>query len=164
MRDLSAYAKRCMEDLDAIGIKYGNVLAFTANTRAKNRWGQCRTVPGGYTININASLLDERNPEEGLIDTIFHELLHTCKGCMNHGVEWKKMADKVNRAYGLNIKRANSAEEKGVADETRPGMVRHRFVCVGCGAVVNRQRESQFTKHYKDYRCSRCHSEFRKVF
>ena len=66
MRDLTEYAIRSMEYLDNIGIEYGNIIDFTVNTRARNRWGQCRAVPGGYTININAALLDERNDENGL--------------------------------------------------------------------------------------------------
>ena len=85
MRDLTAYAIECMNELDNIGIEYGNIIEFTVNTRAKKRWGQCRAVPGGYSINISSVLLDERNDEKGLKETIHHELLHSCKGCMNHG-------------------------------------------------------------------------------
>lgn len=39
MRELLNYALECMDDLDAIGIKYGNVENFIVNTRAKKRWG-----------------------------------------------------------------------------------------------------------------------------
>jgi len=165
MRDLTEYAIRSMEYLDNIGIEYGNIIDFTVNTRARNRWGQCRAVPGGYTININASLLDERNDENGLINTIIHELLHSCKGCMNHGENWKRLAARVYQAYGFNIKRTNSAAEKGVKEETRPEKpVKHKFVCEGCGQVITRQRESDFTKRYDKYTCGRCHSHFKKIF
>lgn len=165
MRDLTTYALRCMENLDAIGVSYGNVLDFTVNTRAKNRWGQCRAVPGGFTININAVLLDERNPEESLLNTIIHELLHTCKNCMNHGREWKTLAEKVNRAYHLNVSRTASADQKGIVAETLPEKtVKHRFVCEDCGQIVERQRESDFTKRYNLYTCGRCHGHFKKEF
>ena len=163
MRDLLAYAVRCMEYLDNIGIEYGNVIDFTVNTRARNRWGQCRAVPGGYTININVVLLDERNAESGLINTILHELLHTCKNCMNHGENWKRLAATVYRAYGYEITRKSSAEEKGIeAMPEKP--VKHKFVCSGCGQIVTRQRESDFTKYYTAYTCGRCHSHFQKLF
>jgi len=81
MRNLDEYAIQCMEELDAIGIEYGNIIEVKVNTRAKKRWGQCRAVPGGYSINISVVLLDERNDEQGLKETIIHELLHSCKGC-----------------------------------------------------------------------------------
>lgn len=84
MRNLMEYANECMVKLDDLGIEYGNVLEFKVNTRAAHRWGQCKVVPGGYSINISAVLLDD-NDEQGLINTIFHELLHTyLKGCCNH--------------------------------------------------------------------------------
>lgn len=165
MRDLIEYAVKCMEYLDNIGIEYGNVVDFTVNTRARNRWGQCRVVPGGYSININVVLLDERNSVDGLINTILHELLHTCKKCMNHGAEWKRLAAMVYRAYGIDIQRTSSAEEKGVAEETRPEKnIKHKFVCEGCGQVIVRQRESEFTKRYTAYTCGRCHCHFKKIF
>lgn len=162
MRDLFEYAVRCMEYLDDIGIEYGNVLDFSVNTRAKTRWGQCRLVPGGYTININADLLDERNSEEGLMNTILHELLHTCKGCMNHGKNWKYLARKVYLSYGYDIQRTDSADDKGVVVRSAP--VKHKFVCEKCGQVITRQRESHFTRNYKLYTCACCHSHFKKVF
>lgn len=165
MRDLQQYAEKCKGYLDNIGIEYGNVFEFTVNTRAKCRWGQCKLVPGGFNININATLLDERNDEEGLINTIIHELLHTCKDCLNHGNRWKFLANKVYRELGYNIKRTNSAAEKGVRAETeQPAKVKHKFVCQGCGEVYERTRESNFTKNYEKYTCGKCHSHFNKIF
>ena len=56
----------------------------------------------------------------GLKNTIIHELLHTCVGCMNHKAKWKFYADKVNRAYGYDdIKRTSTADEKGVKEVIR---------------------------------------------
>ncbi len=169
MRDLSTYANECMEMLDVIGIEYRES-AFKVNTRATKRWGLCsyagRYFDGSkhYEIQISTVLLDERNSEIGLIETIMHELLHTCEGCMNHGAEWKRLAEKVNREYGLNIKRTNSAEDKGVTVDTRVKRVLHRFVCTGCGQVIERQRESKFTQNYQRYTCGKCHCKFEKEF
>ena len=42
MKDLKKLANQCMAELDAIGVQYGNVVLWEVNTRAKNRWGQCR--------------------------------------------------------------------------------------------------------------------------
>lgn len=168
MRDLQKYAEKCKKYLDNIGVEYGNVLEFVVNTRARNRWGQCRPVPEGFSININVALLDERNDEDGLINTIIHELLHTCKGCLNHGENWKTLANKVYREYGINIKRTSTAADKGVLEETRPEPVKreikHKFICQKCGAVITRTKESKFTKNYTRYTCGRCGGRFDRVF
>lgn len=116
MRDLQMVARDCMSMLDCLKIPYCYDVRFTVNTRAKKRWGQCiRRVNGSYDININVILLDESTDIRGLENTILHELLHTCEGCMNHGAIWKKYAEMVYKAYGYNVKRTSDAYEKGVA-------------------------------------------------
>lgn len=160
MRDLKTYAIECMKELNDIGIQYGNIVEFTVNTRAKKIWGQCKAIPGGYSISINNVLLDERNDEKGLKETIHHELLHSCKDCMNHGDNWKRLAQKVNIAYGYNIKRTNSAADKGVLEETEPP-IKHRVVCLDCGHVYKRTRASKLITHTDHYRCGYCHGRLK---
>lgn len=87
--------------------------------RAKKRWGQCRKIGNNYIIEVNQILLREDTDIDGLKNTIIHELLHTCKGCMKHTGEWKQLAEKVNRYYGYNIKRCDSADEKGISEEQK---------------------------------------------
>ncbi len=159
MRNLKEYTIRCMKELEAVGIEYGNIIEVKVNTRAKKRWGQCRAVPGGYSININAVLLDERNDEQGLKETIIHELLHSCKGCMNHSEKWKRLATKVNRAYNYNIKRCSTAEDKGVQEETTPislHTVNYVIKCNKCGCTYIRKRMSKVVQHPERYRCGCC--------
>ncbi len=159
MRNLKEYTIRCMKELEAVGIEYGNIIEVKVNTRAKKRWGQCRAVPGGYSININAVLLDERNDEQGLKETIIHELLHSCKGCMNHSEKWKRLATKVNRAYNYNIKRCSTAEDKGVQEETTPislHTVNYVIKCNKCGCTYTRTRMSKVVQHPERYRCRCC--------
>lgn len=166
MRDLESYALRCMEKLDQLGIKYGNILAVTPNTRAKSRWGQCRKVPGGYTININVDLLDEESGpdgEEGLINTLLHELLHSCEGCMNHGPNWKALAATVYRATGYNIKRTSSAEEKGMTPSIRAVKYKYAVQCECCGHVFYRQKACKLTKHPEWFRCGICKGSLVKI-
>lgn len=150
-----------MMELDNIGIEYGNIIDFTVNTRAKKRWGQCKTVPGGYSINISSVLLDERNDEKGLKETILHELLHSCKDCMNHGNSWKQLAQKVNKTYGYNIKRTSSVADKGVLEETRPPVINHKVVCLDCGHVYTRTNASKLITNTSHYRCGCCHGKLK---
>ena len=164
MRNLEQYAIQCMEEIEALGIEYGNIIDVMANTRAKKRWGQCASVSDGYVININAVLLDERNSERGLKETIIHELLHSCNGCMNHGRIWKQLAGKVNSAYGYNIKRCSSDAEKGVLKETNaaaPGAPKRIVECEKCGQTYAGPGISRVIRQIKRHRCCRCGSKLR---
>lgn len=159
MRNLNDYAKKCMMELDDIEIEYGNIIEFKVNTRARGRWGQCKAVSGGYSIDVSAILLDERNDEQGLKNTIIHELLHSCKGCMNHGENWKQLAAKVNRVYDYNIKRCSSADEKGIREETRiknAREIKYIVKCNECGYVYTRTKMSKLIQHPEHYRCGCC--------
>ena len=161
MRNVVDYAIDCMDKLDRIGIPYGNIVEVTVNTRATRRFGQCRRLPSGdFTINISDILLDERNSDTQLIQTMFHEILHTIPGCFNHGKEWQRYADIVNRQYGTNVARTSSAANLTVQKEV---YYKYRFVCENCGQEVKRQRESDFVKHYKSYTCGCCGGHFQKV-
>lgn len=172
MRDLMQYAKQCMAELDELDIKYGNIIEFKINTRSLQRWGQCKVIPGGFSININYILLDEQNDEQGLKSTILHELLHSCKGCMNHGKEWQSLANRVNKAYGYNIERTTSYNDAGISEEsqeeqehTRIEKLQNRkhyeIVCQNCGHKYIKYRTSKITEHPERYRCGCCHGKLK---
>ena len=55
MKDLEMLASECEADLSSINIQPGEVNQWLINTRAKNRWGQCkRCLPGIFDISISA--------------------------------------------------------------------------------------------------------------
>jgi len=110
---LNEVAKECMEALEKIGIPYGNIVEFTVNTRAKRRWGQCVKKFDGYHINITTRLCDGEH-DEGLKNTIIHELLHTCPESMDHGKEWRRWSRIVNDRIGICIQPTNTSTEKGL--------------------------------------------------
>lgn len=158
MRNLNKVAKECMIELDNIGIRYGKIDRFEVNTRAKSRWGRCKKVNRGYIIEINVDLLDERNDINGLKNTIIHELLHTCEGCMNHGKEWKRLADKVNRHYGYGVTRCSNADEKGVnyrRESVRRAQPDYKYAirCECCGHIYRRSKLTKTIQHPENYRC-----------
>jgi len=154
-RNLQVYADFAMEILDDLKIPYKKPQTFTVNYRAR-RWGQCRLRNGEYYININRTLLDTRNSEDGLVNTLLHELLHTCPGCMDHGARWKKYAAMVYSKYGYNVKRTSDEEEKGVTTgnfNRKETDYKYLIYCEKCGKLVaSRKRRCDLTENPGLYR------------
>lgn len=95
MKNLNAIANEWIENLNAIDIYPNKISKFEVNKRSMNRWGQTRLRNGVYSININYLLLEDEAPEEALVNTLVHELLHCVDGCMNHGEKWKQLSEAV---------------------------------------------------------------------
>lgn len=156
MRDLNRYYRECRQMLLALGIPVREA-AVAADTRKRRTWGNCRRdVFGNYTITVNQIFLEETNSDYGLKDTLMHELLHTCPGCLNHGPEWQYWAERVNRAYGYHIKRTSNAEEKRVKDNADDGRPVYHLKCLHCGQDIVKFRMCESVRHPEDFRCGRC--------
>lgn len=159
MRDLNEIAEECEKDLAAIGIKIGWITGYTVNSRAKRRLGLCSSNGcGGFNIQVSEVLLRDDVPMEELRHTLYHELLHTCKNCQNHGKEWKRLAKKVSLAYNMDISRCASPDEKSVhilQDQHRE-QAKYKYQCQGCGKVHINMRASGFTRQPERYRCGKC--------
>ena len=156
--------QNCIEDLKALHIPIAKeTKGIFLNPRAKSRFGCCKTEEKNgkkyYRIEISSFLLD--GEEEGIRDVIFHELLHTCPGCMNHGAKWKSYAALVNREYGRKIRTANRYEDFALEKPEGKEESRYHIVCSRCGARIERKRKSRLVKHLKDYRCGKCGGELR---
>ncbi len=159
MKDLQNLTDECIKEIVALGIKPGAISDVLINSRAKTRWGQCKAKSDGtFEIQISERLLkDDRVSDDSCKETIIHEILHTCEGCMKHTGKWKIFAERTNAAYGYNIKRTTSSSEKGIEEHISSGiMPKYMFTCRNCGIVIYRKRESKFTRNYRRYCCARC--------
>ena len=165
MKDLMKAVDEVRRDLDSIGIKYGTVRRFTVNTRAKHRWGDCRSLGEGvFDISVSARLLEDGVDDQALKDTIAHELLHTVEGCSGHRGKWKALAERVKRELpGYSVSRVSSADQKGVAEGPRTPVYRYELVCEGCGQRILRQKESALIRRPSRYRCGKCGGRFKRV-
>ncbi|MCQ2491844.1 MAG: SprT-like domain-containing protein [Lachnospiraceae bacterium] len=163
MKNLDLFFRICKKQLDAIKIPYGNIVEVSVNKRFRSTWGRCHRLAdgSGFRIEISGRLLENDVPEESLMQTLIHEIIHTCPNCMNHGAMWKYYADKINQAYGYRVKRTNAPEELEV--KARDVDYPYQFQCVRCGQVVKRQKMSKFVKYYKRYRCGKCGGGFKKI-
>lgn len=132
------------------------------NTRAKRRWGQCRHLPNGnHEININADLV--KQSEEGTLNTLIHELLYASKNGGGHNGKWKEYANIINNTYNINVKRTNSAEEKGITEPiTKATDYKYILKCKQCNHEFKRMRKSNFVNHYEDYTCG-CGGRIKRI-
>ena len=153
---LEKLMEEAIEELHRIHIYPAeNIAGIKANSRAKRRLGCCKKSEkmgkAEYQIEISA-MMEERTDQE-IKEIIHHELLHTCKGCLNHGQKWKLLADKVNNAYGYHIK--TRAEMPGSEDRQKRHF-RYEIRCTKCGNTGYRMKKSKVVMQPDHYRCSKC--------
>lgn len=130
------------------------------NKRAKKRFGQCIIENESYTIELSEKLLNV--PEQSCKQTIAHEIIHTCKGCQNHGTLFMHYAEQMNQRYGYHIKRTNSCEEMGIAREQTEKPVKYIVLCEKCGVQIKRERYSNVIADPSHYRC-RCGGTLKRI-
>lgn len=160
MKNLNMLVMDCKTELDNLNIEYGFIQSVTINTRAKKRWGMCtKEGEGVYKIEISSKLLKDDVEDIHAKNTIIHEILHTCDGCLNHGKEWQKLANKVNNAYGYNIKRTTSYAEKGIERPTANYIVK----CPCCNAKWEYMRMTKTVQFPNKYQCSKCKEKLIRV-
>ena len=143
-------------ELEEIGIQPSeDIKGIKPNNRAKRRLGCCKKSVDGrevkYEIEISTILKEKTNRE--IKEIIHHELLHTCKGCLNHGPKWKSLAAKVNDAYGYHIK---TTAELPHPEEGEAKPYRYEIRCSKCGNTGYRMKKSKVIMHPENYRCSKC--------
>ncbi|HHT97576.1 MAG TPA: sprT domain-containing protein [Clostridiales bacterium] len=140
-----------IEQVISAGIKPGIINPnVKINTRAINRFGQCRKLPQSqydYEIQINSKLLEVS--KDKAMNTLVHEILHTCKGCMNHGKTWKHYANVMNIMFGYDISRTSSYETIGIDKPEYKYMIK----CDKCSVSIGRQKQSKLVTHTHQYRC-----------
>lgn len=150
--DADRLLARVIGQARALGIPVSRSIApqVRLNGRATGRFGCCIRRNGTYTIELSQRLLEAE--ERSVMQTLAHEVLHTCWGCANHGSRWKGYAARMNGAYGYQITRTDSCEKLGIPDTAK---VRYVLVCSQCGAQFRRSRRSALVEHPERYRC-RC--------
>ena len=153
MKDLKKLFNECMEEVKSVGIKPGNIISITVNSRAKKRWGQCAKRGNTYKINISDRLLQDNLNDRAAKNTIIHEILHTVDGCFDHGSEWQYQANKINRAFPFyQIKRTNSPQELGVPNRTAKDY-RYNVICESCGHVWVYDRAGKVVQNPSRFHC-----------
>ena len=146
--------------VEKLGIETGGIDPNVKLVNVTSYWGKCTRKEDSHYITLNKKLIQAN--VEGALETLIHEVLHTVKGCMNHGEMWKSLAKKVNMAYGTNISRATSAAENGT-QEFILATSKYVMECDRCGHGLGRDRMSNFVKHPYDYIHPNCGGKFKRV-
>lgn len=111
MKNLTYWIDECSAKCHAAGIPIADGVEYHVSCEMTSTYGNCSFRRGHYVIRIAERLLADAYPLPELCNTIVHELLHTCPGCMNHGPAWLRWAD-VASGFGYG-----TIERLGPADD-----------------------------------------------
>ena len=163
MKDYMRMLNEAIDVVHGLGIETGHIIGVKLNYRAKNRLGRCtrNNIFCTYTLEFNHLIFSDEADEDAIMNVLIHEILHTCKDCMTHKGEWKRLANIVNANTKYNITRCANYESLGIEDPKEEKKHNYVFVCEDCGQVIIRERASKFTRNYHAYRCGKCGGELR---
>lgn len=158
--ELYSLTKKLFLELKNIGIPVSkDIEKVTINTRAKSRFGACKVRKNTlgkrvYTIEISSEILGCETKD--ISSVIIHELLHTCRGCFNHGKKWKIYSALVKEKLGYDISRTQTYEDFGLNKPNEKEEIKYIVKCSGCGAEFPRKRLCNLVKNPQNYRCGKC--------
>ena len=141
--------------LKQTNIPVGKITSISINPSLSKTWARCKlNHDGTFSIDVSEKLV-ENGSDTGIIETILHEMLHTCKGCFNHKGLWKKYAEILNSKFDFNIKRINSVLDKGIED-TPAKIYKYTVRCPSCGKEYYYSRSCRVVKNPERYQCGHC--------
>ena len=97
-------------NLESLGYNVGDLIDFDISNRYRRAWAKC--YKKGYrqfTIILSGQLF--KAISSSVRDTIYHEVIHTCEGCFNHGPNFKYAANECNMKFGTNIRVSATIDE-----------------------------------------------------
>ena len=97
-----------------------------------------------FTIQLN-KLYCDNCAEKEILNTIMHEVIHSLKGCMNHGPKWKQIANKINDLYGYTVSRtASYSDYTKVYEKYRNN--KYLLVCNNCKYEWHYKKQTKLRK------------------
>lgn len=153
----------CIAEAREMGIPIStDIKEVRINRRAKSRFGCCkimqtskrRSTKRCYEIEIAAVMAPCGDQE--IKTVLLHELLHTCRGCMNHGKRWQAYADALNKKYGYQITTCSRYADFGLPAPEPKEAVHYVIVCQQCGMTYMRKRRCKLVENTGLYRCGKC--------
>lgn len=176
---------QCIKELKSIGIDVINndligKIDISIAKRTAKRYGCCKheepdenykvVTKKGYKryisyerfnlnhIEISKWVMDLN--DDIIKNTIMHEIIHCFPFCNNHGTEFKKYANYINKKLGYDISRLGNKEEDYkksnlvLYQEEKKVNYKYKIQCKKCGSYFFRQRFNKNIITY--YRCGIC--------
>lgn len=151
---LNAMFNKALKIADECGLKYGTITEIKINSRLTRTLGVCNPGPNEtYWIEVNKNVLEKCN-DDFIMETILHEIVHTCPGCWNHGKEFKETGMQITRKYPqFKITRTANAQA-ACADGIRFNP-KEKYVlkCEKCKREFSYSRMTKAVKYPWAYRC-----------
>ena len=106
------------------------------SNRNKRTLGKCTKNRENtqFTISLNPKL--ENMSEQLIKDVLAHEIIHTAKGCFNHGYNFKNYMYRVNyscKNYNVETKTKSKEWEENK-------QYKYKLTCKKCGEVIYRNK------------------------
>ena len=170
-RKLADYLQKCTEMCDKLNIPVSHDIKELSVSHAERRWGRTSWRNGisgtreDFKISISYKLINPKYTEtdEGLINTMIHELLHTCPKCNGHGATWKMYANQIYNAYGIDIKRCGSDDDKGCNEEKIKESYKYIIECTKCKQTIGRYKMSKHIAHPDWFVCGKCGGALKRI-
>lgn len=163
--EINDMLERLSRTLRDIGIPISDSICPKVRlSKAHSFFGQCipkgahRRFPEGYDFLIALSVFTLGNSYRSIENTLVHELLHTCPGCLNHGPQWKAHAEVVRKRLHLDIKRVHGDKTPSDIANLRAGRkkspFRYMVYCPNCGASWKYRKAGRVVRYADKCTCA----------
>lgn len=153
---------------EVVEIKWNNrftrVLGRTTRKRDYTKPG----VQYKYILEFNPKYFKTEVTEQ-VRDTIWHECIHLCENCFDHGKNFKLIAEHFNDHFGTNIERVNrdASQYHAVMAAEKPKTT-HEVYCNDCGRYLTSyknvtQKLMDIAKKSPKYLCPFCNTHNMRV-
>lgn len=154
------------EDLKRLGIPVSESINPKIRiSSAQRKWGSCKlsknTDGFKFQISISESCFKEPDYLNFIRNTMAHELIHTARGCFNHGEKFKnygKIAEKLGYKITTSVKSSVNKSEEEKFNEAK-----HVLKCEKCGLKYYRLRFPKEKNYINKIRCGKCRGRLIKI-
>lgn len=134
-------------------------------SKAQRKWGSCKRSKKSndyrFHISISENCFKEPDYIQFISNIMAHELIHTVKGCFNHGAKFQSYARKAAvLGYTVNTTSKSSIEK---TDDEKFNEAKHVLRCKNCGEIYYRFRFPKDPKYIDKIMCGRCKGRLEKI-
>lgn len=159
-----------------LGANPGEVVEIKWNNRFTKVLGRTTrkrdfTKPGvqyKFILEFNQKYFRYEDTDQ-VRNTIWHECIHLCDGCFDHGKKFKTIAEHLNFAFGTNIERVNTNASKYSAQLAfEKPKIKHEIYCNDCGRYLGSyknvtQKVMDIARKTNKYICPFCKTHNMRV-